>query len=50
MKSKAKGGKVAALLGRLLDAVRDAVPRPSPVLRPIPATIRRPAARPDSRW
>ncbi|MGJ0506925.1 MAG: hypothetical protein ACR652_07245 [Methylocystis sp.] len=42
MKGKAKGGVVAAALGKLLEAVRETIPGPAPVLRPIPVPVRRP--------
>ncbi len=46
MKGNPKGGIVAAALGKLLDAVRDALPGPAPVLRPIPVPANR-AKRPQ---
>lgn len=44
MKGKQKGGMVAAALGKLLEAVRESIPGPTPVLRPIPVPVRRPTA------
>jgi hypothetical protein len=41
MRGKPKGA-VAAALGKLLEAVRDSIPGPAPVLRPIPVPARRP--------
>ncbi len=41
MKGKPKTGIVAAALGKVLDAVRDAIPGPAPVLRPIPIPANR---------
>jgi hypothetical protein len=41
MKGKAKPGIVAAALGKLVDAVRESLPGPAPVLRPIPIRANR---------
>ncbi|CAJ0877838.1 hypothetical protein AMST5_02914 [freshwater sediment metagenome] len=41
MKGKPKVGIVAAALGKLVDAVRETIPGPAPVLRPIPIRANR---------
>ncbi len=47
MRGKNRGGVAAAALGKMLDALRAAIPGPAPILEPIP--VRRPAARQERR-
>jgi hypothetical protein len=47
MKGKPKVGIVAAALGKLVDAVRETIPGPAPVLRPIPVRANRPKRTPQ---